>query len=96
MSSAPRRDARRTLAAAALGLLAICVAALLLGTERVSLVRALSEPASLDAAIVLRARLPRVALAGIAGAGLGVVGGGRQPHTDLGEGEGGEGGGRAG
>jgi iron complex transport system permease protein len=44
------------------------------GTEPVSLVRALSDPASLDYAIVFDVRLPRVLLGAVAGAGLSLVG----------------------
>src|SRR4051812_24849077 len=55
-------------------LLAALTLALLFGTERTSLLRALSDVGSLDRLILLRARLPRVALAAAAGAGLSVVG----------------------
>ena len=48
--------------------------ALSFGVESVSLSRALSEPQSLDATIVLSARLPRVLLAAVAGAALAAVG----------------------
>jgi iron complex transport system permease protein len=48
--------------------------ALVFGTESVSLARALSDPHSLDRTIVLDARLPRVALAAIAGSALAAVG----------------------
>lgn len=44
------------------------------GAEPVNFVRALTDAGSLDATIVFAARLPRVALAAIAGAGLSVVG----------------------
>lgn len=44
------------------------------GAERVSIARALTDPESLDHVILLRARLPRVALAAIAGGGLAAVG----------------------
>ena len=55
-------------------LLAAVVVALLFGTESTSLYRAISEPESLDRLILLRARLPRVALAAVTGAGLSVTG----------------------
>jgi len=48
--------------------------ALIFGTESTSLSRALAEPDSLDRLIMMKARLPRVLLAAIAGAGLSVVG----------------------
>ncbi len=51
-----------------------CLLALLFGTESTSVSRALSDPASLDRVILLRVRLPRVALAVIAGGGLSAVG----------------------
>ena len=44
------------------------------GTEPISLSRAWADPTSLDRAIALRVRLPRVLLAAIAGGGLAVVG----------------------
>ncbi len=44
------------------------------GTEPVSLVRAFSDVSSLDHAIVVDVRLPRVLLGAIAGAGLSIVG----------------------
>lgn len=50
------------------------VLALLFGTEHVSLSRALSDASSLDRVILLRARLPRVTLAAVAGGGLAAVG----------------------
>jgi iron complex transport system permease protein len=46
----------------------------LLGTERVSLVRAVTSPDSIDHAIVMEARLPRVLLGAVAGGGLASVG----------------------
>jgi iron complex transport system permease protein len=56
-------------------LLAASVAlAVLLGTERVSLVRAVMSPDSIDHAIVMEARLPRVLLGAVAGGGLALVG----------------------
>jgi iron complex transport system permease protein len=57
---------------AALG--AATVLALLFGTETTSLARAWVDRESLDRVILLEARLPRVALAAAAGAGLSVVG----------------------
>jgi iron complex transport system permease protein len=55
-------------------LVACCVAALLLGTQHVSWARALADPASMDRTILLGVRLPRVALAALAGGGLAAVG----------------------
>jgi iron complex transport system permease protein len=55
-------------------LVLVCALALVFGTERTSFARALFEPDSLDRLILLRARIPRVALAAAAGAGLSVVG----------------------
>lgn len=48
--------------------------ALLLGTERASLATAIAEPSSLDRVLMFEVRLPRIALAAIAGAGLSIVG----------------------
>lgn len=54
---------------------ALCfVLAIAYGAESASLVRAALDPASLDHTIVFKARLPRVALAAVAGAGLSVAG----------------------
>jgi len=64
----------RTLALAFIALVAVCLLAVLFGTEATSLARAIANPDSLDRVILLRARLPRVALAATAGAGLSVVG----------------------
>ena len=50
------------------------VAGLLFGTQPVSLMRALSDPSSLDRTIIVELRLPRVVLAAVAGGGLAVVG----------------------
>lgn len=50
------------------------VLAVQLGAEPVSLKRAFSDPGSMDATILFSARLPRVALAALAGAALSVVG----------------------
>jgi len=55
-------------------LLVAVAAACAFGVEPIGIGRALSEPASLDATILFAARLPRVALAALAGAGLAVVG----------------------
>lgn len=60
------------LALLALGL--SCAAALLFGVESISLGRALSSPGSLDRAILVDVRLPRIALALLSGAGLAAVG----------------------
>lgn len=55
-------------------LIVAVVAALLLGSEPVSLSRALSDATSLDRALVVEARLPRVLLAAVSGGGLSIVG----------------------
>jgi len=56
-------------------LLGVAVAfAVLFGTEPVSLVRAVTVPDSIDHAIVMEARLPRVLLGAVAGGGLALVG----------------------
>lgn len=63
------------LVAVALALLALLfVAALLLGTEPISVARALGDPVSLDRTLVVQIRLPRVLLAAVSGAGLAIVG----------------------
>src|SRR6266508_459936 len=73
MTATSRFDAR--VVALLVGLLGGALAlALLFGTETTSLARALSEPDSLDRLVIMKARLPRVALAATAGAGLGVAG----------------------
>jgi iron complex transport system permease protein len=78
----PPRSTGKVLARAllvALALLALVAAvALLFGTERTSFAKALADPDSLDRLIIVRARLPRVAMAACAGAGLAVVGGALQ------------------
>lgn len=59
------------------GVVLLCAAifvALAFGTESVSIAKALSDVTSLDHAIVIGVRLPRVLLACVAGAGLAVVG----------------------
>jgi iron complex transport system permease protein len=61
-------------AIAALVLLLAMLLAVAFGTEPVSLVRALGDPASIDRAIVFEARLPRVLLGAVAGGGLAMVG----------------------
>jgi iron complex transport system permease protein len=55
-------------------LAATVLAAVRFGAEPIDLSRALREPESLDATILLSARLPRVALACLAGGALSVVG----------------------
>ncbi len=64
--------------AIAIGSIAILAIAILLGvgfgTEPASLIRAVSDPLSLDHAIVFDVRLPRVLLGAVAGAGLSIVG----------------------
>jgi iron complex transport system permease protein len=55
-------------------LVASVALAVLLGTERVSIVRAVMSPDSIDHAIVMEARLPRVLLGAVAGGGLALVG----------------------
>ena len=65
------RSSPSALAAAVLAIMAIAVA---LGAEPVDLARALADPASLDRAILIDVRLPRVALAALAGGGLSLVG----------------------
>ncbi len=73
MTATSRFDTR--VVALLVGLLGGALAlALLFGTETTSLARALSEPDSLDRLVIMKARLPRVALAATAGAGLGVAG----------------------
>lgn len=68
-----RRSPAAALALALALLVATVALALLFGTEHVSLARALEDADSLDA-VVLRVRLPRVALAAVSGAGLAMVG----------------------
>jgi iron complex transport system permease protein len=53
---------------------ATAVLALLFGSEPTSLATALANPASLDRVLLFDVRLPRIALAAIAGAGLSIVG----------------------
>jgi iron complex transport system permease protein len=76
-TSAPepaRRGHARWLVGLGLFFALSCVLAIVFGAEPVSLVRAALDDASLDHLIVVKARLPRVALAAIAGAGLSVTG----------------------
>ncbi len=73
----PRRASAPITGVALLGaalLFATALAAVSFGEQPVSLVRAFSEPDSLDALILFSARLPRVLLAAVAGAALGMVG----------------------
>ncbi len=63
-----------TMALATALLLVAVVLAALLGTEHISLVRALQDAASIDRTILFEVRLPRIALAGLAGGGLAAVG----------------------
>jgi iron complex transport system permease protein len=58
-----------TLACAA-GLLAVMAGSLMLGVETVSLSRALADPTSVDAAILMGTRLPRVVLGALVGMAL--------------------------
>ena len=69
----PARVTAVTLAAFALALAAIA-ASLALGVERVSLSRALHDPASLDADILFSARMPRIFLGALVGAALSAAG----------------------
>lgn len=72
-SPARVRSARVVLAIGAVFLLAMALG-LAFGTERISLVKAVLDGASLDRTIAFDVRLPRVLLGAIAGAGLAVVG----------------------
>lgn len=65
---------RLAIATTAVLLAVTLVLAVLLGTERVSLLRALTDPDSIDHAILFEARLPRVLLGAVAGGGLALVG----------------------
>lgn len=56
------------------GLLLTCLVAVRFGVDAIDLGRAIRDPASLDATILFAARLPRVALAALAGGALSVVG----------------------
>ena len=69
----PHLTATRLAAVVGCGIIAVIVLAALAltyGTESVSLLTALRDPASVDADIVLRLRLPRVAAGLAAGAAL--------------------------
>lgn len=80
MSATPRADAgayagpRAAPLVAAVAMVAIVLVAVAFGTQPVSLGRALFDAGSLDRVIVLEARLPRVLLGAVAGAGLASVG----------------------
>lgn len=63
-----------SLAVASLLLALVVALAAGFGTESISLVRALSEPASVDRTILFDVRVPRIALSALAGAGLASVG----------------------
>jgi iron complex transport system permease protein len=69
-----KRDQARWLWGLAFAFILSCLLAIAFGAEPVSLVRAALRETSLDHVIVVKARLPRVALAAIAGAGLSVAG----------------------
>ncbi|HVH43484.1 MAG TPA: iron chelate uptake ABC transporter family permease subunit, partial [Labilithrix sp.] len=66
--------ARVVIVASVIALALAIVLGVSFGTEPVSLGRALSDAESLDRAIVLDVRLPRVLLGAVAGAGLSIVG----------------------
>jgi iron complex transport system permease protein len=67
------RGSARALATCGLALALSCFFAIVLGTESVSLARALEAP-GLDRTLLVDVRAPRVALAAVAGAALSVVG----------------------
>lgn len=69
-----RTPARTVFLAATLVLVLAMVVAVLMGAQPISLSRALSDPSSLDHTIVFDARVPRVLLGAVAGAGLAGVG----------------------
>jgi iron complex transport system permease protein len=75
-------NAARASAGAAIPLVGLLVAAVILavrfGSEPVSAVRAITDPQSVDRIILVDVRLPRVALAALAGGGLAAVGGAYQ------------------
>ncbi len=73
MSKAARSPAGAALPLAGL-LAAAVILAVYFGAEPVSAARAIADPTSLDRAILVDVRLPRVALAAIAGGGLAAVG----------------------
>ena len=62
------------LSGCAVALAVALLAGVAFGTDPVSLGRAITDPTSLDHAIVFEVRLPRVLLGGLAGAGLSIVG----------------------
>src|SRR4051794_22174810 len=68
------RRARAVLAASVLALALAILVGVAFGTGPVSLLRAVTDAGSIDRAIVLEVRLPRVLLGAIAGAGLSIVG----------------------
>lgn len=68
------RSLPTALAIATLLLVLSVIAAALLGTEAVSIVRALGDASSVDHTILFDVRLPRIGLAVVAGAGLSAVG----------------------
>jgi iron complex transport system permease protein len=75
--SATRRESSRAgagLVLAGLALVVFVALGVAYGTESISLARAIDDPASLDRAIALNVRLPRVLLGAIAGGGLAIVG----------------------
>src|SRR4051812_1441527 len=61
-------------AAAALALFLAIMLGVSFGTEPVDLVRAMTDASSIDRAIVVDVRMPRVLLGAVAGAGLSIVG----------------------
>jgi iron complex transport system permease protein len=70
---APDRTVRAVLIAAVLFAVSGALA-LLFGSERASLAAAITDAASLDRVLLFEVRLPRIALAAVAGAGLSIVG----------------------
>lgn len=70
----PPTFAARPVLFAAAGLVVAASLALLFGSEPTSIAAALADPASLDRTLLFDVRLPRVALAALAGAGLSIVG----------------------
>ena len=74
MSGAGPVRGSRAIALGALALVAAVCLALELGAQSISLGTALTDPGSLDRTILFEARLPRVLLGAVAGAGLAAVG----------------------